>query len=78
MRIETKLDIGDKAFILMQSKVHEVEIDRIEINIYGGQVYSVQTTSKYWIKKNPAGDQYTKCFYGHEIFETKELLLQSL
>ncbi len=79
MKIETKLDIGDTAFFMTQSKVYSSEIESIDVHVTQSGIYKTGNVStKYWVKINPAGAQYTTCFYDNEIFASKELLLETL
>ena len=73
MKIETKLGLNDKCFFMMCDAVREAVIERIETsNVIG------QSDVIYTIDENPAGSQYTKRLLEHEVFETKQDLLDSL
>lgn len=73
MNITTHLNVGDKAFFLMHSKVVSSTITTIE-------TYSNDNGTKvtYTVKENPAGGQYTNRFAENDIFASKEDLLKSL
>jgi hypothetical protein len=71
MKIETKLDIGDKGYFLMHGKVHSSIIVDIEIRVKNDYII-------YTVKENPAGSQYTIRFSSADIFGSKEDLLASL
>lgn len=73
MKIETKFNIGNKCYFLMLDKVREAVIEEIETRNVQGQSNII-----YTIDKNPAGSQYTKRLLEHEIFKTKQDLLDSL
>lgn len=73
MVIKTKLNIKDKCYFLMDNKVNEAEIEKVETrNMFG--VSSVF----YIINENPAGSQYTTRFSESELFATKQDLLDTL
>mgnify|MGYP003642053252 FL=1 len=73
MRIETKLNIKDKCYFLMCDAVREATIERIETSNVKGQSDVI-----YTIDENPAGTQYTKRLLEHEVYETKQDLLDAL
>lgn len=74
MKIETKLNIGDKGYFLVHGKVRESIIIGIETRTQSKD----QTWVIYRIKENPAGSQYTTYFNDNDIFATKEELLKNL
>ena len=74
MKIATKFNCKDKVFLLFQNKVHEVEIERIEIRVNKGGVDMI----RYTITKNPVSDTYTTYFNEEELFATKEDLFKTL
>lgn len=73
MNIQTKLDINDKCYFLMNDAVREAIIERIETSTVQGQSDVI-----YTIDNNPAGSQYTKRLLEHEVYKTKMDLLDSL
>jgi len=79
MTIETKLDIGDEVFFILNRKVHTTEIAEIqtktELNTYG----AVTVKEFYTLTKNPAGSQFTtRGFTKDELHKTKQELLDTL
>lgn len=73
MKIETKFDLNDKCYFLMGNMVNQAVIERIETSNVKGQSSVI-----YTIDRNPQGTQYTKRLSEHEVFKTKQDLLDSL
>ena len=73
MIIETKLNIDDKCYFLMNNAVWDAFIEKIETsNVLG------QSDIIYTIDENKAGNQYTTRLLEHEVYKTKKDLLDSL
>ncbi|TYP71505.1 hypothetical protein [Aquimarina intermedia] len=73
MKIETKLNIGDKCHFMSLDKPRESKVKEIVINVEKGCVSTV-----YVIDKNPSGSHNCTRFYDSEIFATKEELIKSV
>ena len=73
MEIKTKFNIGDECYFLMCNKVNEAVVEQIQTSNS-----NLQSSIIYKIEENPAGTQYTKLFLEHELFKTKQDLLDSL
>jgi len=74
MNIVTKFDCGQEVYILFQDKIRTMEIEDIDISVRQG----INNAPKYTVYKNPAGSQWTKIFLEHELYETKQDLLDAL
>lgn len=72
MIIETKFNIDDTAFFIMQNAVYSAKITGIDIKVGKNE------RTIYDIDKNPCGARYTDRFSEYELFKTKEELLQTL
>lgn len=72
MKIKTKFNVDEEAFIIFLNKIYKVKVYSIEI-IVGDDIYI-----KYTLHNNPSGSQYTKIFEESELFKTKEELIDSL
>lgn len=72
------LSIGDDCFFFMQNAVRTAVITSKTVifsqNIPGFDYVRVV----YQIDENPCGSQYTKTLYEHDVFATKEELIQTL
>lgn len=73
MKIETKLNLGDKGFFLMHGKVMCSPIIHIQTSTNEGG-----TSETYTVRENPSGSAYTTRFNDNDIFASKEELLKSL
>lgn len=79
MQINTKFDTGQEVFIIVNSKIHEVEIETMTINIgYWDNDNLNNIDIKYSISNHPNGPKYSKIFNEREVFSTKQDLLDSL
>lgn len=75
MKIETKLDIGDIAFIMSNNKVKEVEVEEIDIRIKTNHLGVIEKIIRYTLT-HAAGD--LNFFNESEIYSTKQDLLNDL
>lgn len=74
MKIETKLNPGEKVFILNETKLIELPINSINL-----EVYENHTNSAYWFKVPKEKNEYKfETKKEHEIFKSKEDFLKQL
>ena len=78
MKIETKFNIGDKAWFMSDNKPLEVEISRIKVCQFLVQgLYKTEIT--YMIRFiHSTGCESVKWLSEHLVFRTKKELIQSL
>lgn len=74
MKIETKLETNQPVFMLFNNKILEPVIESISIAVDIHERVKIS----YWIKENPAGSEYNRCFNEDDLHATKELLVNSL
>ena len=73
---------GDKAFIILSNKIHEVLI--VEVHFIAtliddlGSSKHIGYNIKYVIDENPVNLTHSKIFNDKDVFETKEDLIKTL
>lgn len=77
MTIETKYNIGEAVWVIMNNKVHHKRIEAIEVSIGKAMITEdgVLSISEY---KTSYSVGWGKWYEENEIFKTKEELLNSL
>ena len=82
MKIETKFSPGDEVFIIINSVIHEVEIETMKITVgYWANnvlIAGSNVDTEYEIKQHPNGGSYSTTFNESKMFATKQDLLDSL